>query len=137
MIFSSSPQFGSHAESIEFMVAGSGSCNSYCSTTRAQSLALCVGTPRKRIRCSLGLCTKAASRCMNSSGNWTKCVLPSRQEVFNLSTTWPAALVCTRSLANAKRADMNVLRLMGHRGLFRPDAPVRHKAKRYRIKTVM
>lgn len=32
---------------------------------------------------------------------------------------------------------MNVLRLMGQRGLFRPDAPVRHKAKRRRIKTVM
>ena len=32
---------------------------------------------------------------------------------------------------------MNVLRLMGQRGLLGPDAPVRHSAKRRRIKTVM
>jgi hypothetical protein len=32
---------------------------------------------------------------------------------------------------------MNVLRLMGQRGLLGPDAPVRHAAKRRRIKTVM
>ena len=32
---------------------------------------------------------------------------------------------------------MNILRLMGQRGLLGPDAPVRHKAKRRRIKTVM
>ena len=32
---------------------------------------------------------------------------------------------------------MNVLRLMGQRGMLRPDAPVRHKAKRHRIKTVI
>ena len=32
---------------------------------------------------------------------------------------------------------MNILRLMGQRGLFGPDAPVRHSAKRRRIKTVM
>ena len=74
---------------------------------------------------------------MNSSGDWTKCVLPSRQGVFSLSTTWPEALVCTHSLDNAGRVDMNVLRLMGQRGLLGPDAPVRHKTKRRRIKTVM
>jgi hypothetical protein len=32
---------------------------------------------------------------------------------------------------------MNVLRLIGQRGLLGPDAPVRHSAKRRRIKTVM
>jgi hypothetical protein len=42
------------------------------------------------------------------------------------------ALVC-RLAALA----MNMLRLMGQRGLLGPDAPVRHEAKRRRIKTVM
>lgn len=42
------------------------------------------------------------------------------------------ALVC-RLAALA----MNILRLMGQRGLLGPDAPVRHQAKRRRIKTVM
>ncbi|CAM4237001.1 hypothetical protein ROSA5918_26515 [Roseateles saccharophilus] len=32
---------------------------------------------------------------------------------------------------------MDILRLMGQRGLLGPDAPVRHAAKRRRIKTVM
>lgn len=32
---------------------------------------------------------------------------------------------------------MNILRLMGQRGLLGPDAPIRHSAKRRRIKTVM
>ena len=32
---------------------------------------------------------------------------------------------------------MDILRLMGQRGLLGPDAPVRHSAKRRRIKTVM
>ena len=32
---------------------------------------------------------------------------------------------------------MNILRLMGQRGLLGPDAPVRHSAKRRRIKTVI
>ncbi len=39
---------------------------------------------------------------MNSSGDITKCVVPSRQGVFSVSTTWPAALHRTRSLANAE-----------------------------------
>ena len=90
-------QFGSHAESGVSWATGLGSCG----TTRARSLALCASTPRVRIRCRLGLCTKAASRCMNFSGDRTKRVLPSRQKVFSLRTTWLAALVCTRSLANA------------------------------------
>ena len=42
------------------------------------------------------------------------------------------ALVC-RLAALA----MNILRLMGQQGLLGPDAPVRHAAKRRRIKTVM
>ena len=42
------------------------------------------------------------------------------------------ALVC-RLAALA----MNILRLLGQRGLLGPDAPVRHAAKRRRIKTVM
>jgi hypothetical protein len=42
------------------------------------------------------------------------------------------ALVC-RLAALA----MNILRLMGQRGLLGPDAPVRHEAKRRRIKTVI
>lgn len=32
---------------------------------------------------------------------------------------------------------MNILRLMGQQGLLGPDAPVRHSAKRRRIKTVI
>ena len=32
---------------------------------------------------------------------------------------------------------MNILRLMGQQGLLGPNAPVRHSAKRRRIKTVM
>ena len=32
---------------------------------------------------------------------------------------------------------MNILRLMGQRGLLGEDAPVRHPAKRRRLKTVM
>ena len=43
------------------------------------------------------------SRSMNSSGDMARCVVPSHQGVFNLSTTCPAALVCTRSLASAGR----------------------------------
>ncbi len=46
---------------------------------------------------------RAASRCMNSSGDITRCVVPSRHGVLSFSTTCPAALVCTRSLANAGR----------------------------------
>jgi len=32
---------------------------------------------------------------------------------------------------------MNILRLLGQQGLHGPDAPVRHQAKRRRIKTVI
>jgi hypothetical protein len=34
---------------------------------------------------------------MNSSGLITRCVVPSRHGVLSLSSTWPAALSCTRS----------------------------------------
>ena len=94
-------QFGSHAESGVSWATGSGSCGTSCGTTRARSLPLCASTPRVRIRCSLGLCAKTASLCMNFNGDRTKRVLPSRQKVFSLRTTWLVALVCTRSLANA------------------------------------
>ncbi|HYN62239.1 MAG TPA: hypothetical protein VET87_22285 [Rubrivivax sp.] len=40
---------------------------------------------------------------MNSSGDMTECVVPSRRGVFSFNTPCPAALVCTRSLASAGR----------------------------------
>jgi len=40
---------------------------------------------------------------MNSSGDITMCVVPSRQAVLSLRTTCPALLICTRSLASAGR----------------------------------
>ena len=46
---------------------------------------------------------RAASRCMNSSGLITRCVVPSRHGVLSLSSTWPAALSCTLSSASAGR----------------------------------
>jgi hypothetical protein len=36
--------------------------------------------------------TAAASRCMDSSGNMTICVMPSLYELFSCNTTWPARL---------------------------------------------
>ena len=42
---------------------------------------------------------------MNSSGDITRCVVPSRQGVLSFSTTCPAALHCTRSSASAGRGD--------------------------------
>jgi hypothetical protein len=53
--------------------------------------------------CEPGRGTSTASHYMNSSGDITKCVVPSRQAVFSVSTTCPAALHCTRSLASAER----------------------------------
>jgi hypothetical protein len=40
---------------------------------------------------------------MNSSGDMTGCMAPSRQAVLSFNTTFAAALVCTRSLASAGR----------------------------------
>ena len=37
------------------------------------------------------------------TGDITRCVVPSRQSVLSFRTTWPAAFVCTRSLARAGR----------------------------------
>jgi predicted MFS family arabinose efflux permease len=88
-----------HTAGFASWAGASGSCG----TTSARSLTLGASTPWKRIRCSRGLGTSAASRCMNSSGDITRWVVPSRQAVLSLSTTCPAALVCTRSLASAGR----------------------------------
>lgn len=91
-----------------------------CGSTSARSLALGASTPwlaqrgsahvarrsyanTRRIRCSRGLGTSAASRCLNLSGDITRRVVPSRPAVSSLITTCPAALVCTRSLASAGR----------------------------------
>jgi hypothetical protein len=41
-------------------------------------LALGASIPWKRIRLSLGLGTNVTSRCMNSNGDITRCVVPSR-----------------------------------------------------------
>jgi hypothetical protein len=51
--------------------------------------------------------------------------VPSAKFDANALVCWPAALA------------MNELRLKGQRGLLGPDAPVRHEAKRRRIKTAV
>ena len=53
--------------------------------------------------CSRGRGVGAASRCMNSSGYITRCVVSSRNGVLRFSTIWSAALVCTRSPTRAGR----------------------------------
>ena len=73
-----------------------------CGTTSERSLAFGASTPWKRIRCSLGRGTSAASRCRNSSGLITSCVVPSRHGFLSLSSTWPAALSCTLSSDSAE-----------------------------------
>ena len=50
-----------------------------------------------------GCHTEAASRCMNSSGDIIRCVVPSRQGVLSFSSTCPAALSCNRSSDSAGR----------------------------------
>jgi hypothetical protein len=52
-----------------------------CGTASARNLAVGARTPWSRMRCSLGLGTSAASRCMTSSGDITRCVVPSRQDM--------------------------------------------------------
>ena len=124
-------QFASHSAGFASWAAGLGPCG----TTSARSLALGASAPwlaqrgyahfaqrsyagTKRIRCSLGLGTSAASRCMNSSGDITKCVVPSRQAVLSSSTTWPAALVQgalqRQHLVPDTRAEGNAIGLQGH-----------------------
>jgi MFS family permease len=88
-----------HTAGFASWAGASGSCG----TTSARSLALGASTPWKRIRCSRGLGTSAASRCMNSSGDITRWVVPSRQAVLSFNSICPAALVCTRSLGSAGR----------------------------------
>jgi hypothetical protein len=53
-------------------------------------------------------------------------------------TRLPSGKFATNALVCEMAAlAMNILRLMGQQGLLGPDAPVRHNAKRRRIKTVM
>ena len=53
-------------------------------------------------------------------------------------TRLPSGKFDTNTLVcNLAAVAMNILRLMGQSGLLGPDAPVRHSAKRRRIKTVM
>jgi hypothetical protein len=54
--------------------------------------------------CSFDWFTWTASRCINSSGDVTRCAVPSRQQVLNFSNISMAALVCPRSMAGVKRA---------------------------------
>ena len=68
-------QFASHVAGSAASALSSGACG----TTIGRSLALGASTPWKRIRCKRGLGTRAAKRCMNSSGDITRCVVPSRQ----------------------------------------------------------
>ena len=68
-------QPGSVAVSSDLPVA----CSGPCDTTMALSFAFGASTPWKRMSCSLGRGTSAASRCMNSSGDITMWVVPSRQ----------------------------------------------------------
>ena len=80
-----------------------------CGTTSARNLAFGASTPwfaqrgfahfaqrshadTKRIRCSLGLGTSAASRCMNSSGDITRWVVPSRQGGLQLQYDLPGGV---------------------------------------------
>jgi hypothetical protein len=41
-------------------------------------------------------------RCMTSSGDMTRCVVPSRQGVLSFNTTYPAALVCTAKMGQSR-----------------------------------
>ncbi len=66
-------------------------------------LAFGASAPWKRMRLSLGRGTRAAKRCMNSSGDMTMWVVPSRYGLFSCSTTSPARLRLSRSLARAGR----------------------------------
>jgi len=52
-------------------------------------------------QCSLGSGNCAARCVMNSSGDITRSVMPTRHGVLSLNTTCPAALRFTRSLASA------------------------------------
>ena len=96
-------QFASHSAVFASCPGTSGSCG----TTSARNLVLGASTrwfaqrgsahfaqrsdaDTKRIRCSRGRGTSAASRCMNSSRDITRCVVLSREAVLSLSTFGPA-----------------------------------------------
>ena len=66
-------QIASHSAGGAAWAGGSSSCG----TTSARSLALGARKPWKRIRCSRGRGTNAASRCMNSSGDISCALLAS------------------------------------------------------------
>ncbi len=53
---------------------------------------------------------------MNASGDITKWAVPSRQAVLCLSTTCPATLLCTRSLASAEPGHKHSYGLFVHGG---------------------
>jgi len=57
----------------------------------------------KRIRCKRGRGTRAARRCMNSSGDMTIRMVSSLNALFSCNITWPARLRLSRSLAIAGR----------------------------------
>jgi hypothetical protein len=99
----------SHSAAESASVAGSSRSGGPCGTTSPRSLAFGASTPwfahrgaahfaqrsyadTKLMRCRRGCGTRAASRCMNSSGLITGCVVPSRHGVFSFSSTCPAAL---------------------------------------------
>ena len=72
--------------------------------TQTRHLAVEIDSPETDIRnYKLERNIDEISRCMNSSGDITRCVVQSRQCVFSLSAICPAALHCTRSLARAGR----------------------------------
>ncbi len=83
-------------------VGGGADAGGPCGTTCDRSFALGASTPWNLIRCNRGRDTNAASRCMNSSGLITRCVVPSRQGILSFSSTCPAALSCTRSSDSAE-----------------------------------
>lgn len=96
----------SHSARASTSVAACARAGSSCGTTRARGFASGANTPWYRIRCSHGRGTRAAGRCMNSSGLNTRCVVPSRHDVFRLrgaraarSRADPAAL--SRRVARA------------------------------------
>ena len=55
----------------------------FAGVTRARCLLLGANTPWKRVRLTLGLGTRAASRAMKSSGSKMTCVVPSRYGVLS------------------------------------------------------
>ena len=68
-------------------------------------LCLARGRATGPTRPARGRGTSAASRCMHSSGDITRCVVPSRQGVLSFSTTCPASLHCTRSSVLRRAGD--------------------------------